>query len=163
MRIECNAPRAGRERVDVETCALIPEFEPPAREAWLALVEKVLKGADFEKRLVSRTADGLAVQPLYTRADAVEGARLTARTAYFPGGWDIRQRHAEPDAEAANAAILDDLTGGATSLILQIPRPARPVSPTAPRHSRRPWRACSSTAAPSRSMRARTPWMPPAA
>ena len=39
--------------------ALVPEFEPPAREAWLALVDKVLKGGDFEKRLVSRTADGL--------------------------------------------------------------------------------------------------------
>src|SRR6187402_583113 len=90
---------------------LVPEFEPPAREAWLALVAKVLKGADFEKRLVSRTADGLAIQPLYGRAEAVEGAALTARTAYFPGGWDIRQRHAEPDAKAANAAILEDLTG----------------------------------------------------
>ena len=42
-------------------------FEPPTREAWLALVEKALKGGDFEKRLVSRTADGLAIQPLYTR------------------------------------------------------------------------------------------------
>ena len=39
---------------------LAAEFEPPTREAWLALVEKVLKGGDFEKRLVSRTADGLA-------------------------------------------------------------------------------------------------------
>ena len=35
---------------------LVPEFEPPAREAWLALVAKVLKGADFGKRLV--VADG---------------------------------------------------------------------------------------------------------
>jgi hypothetical protein len=45
---------------------LAAEFDPPSREAWLALVGKVLKGADFNKRLVSRTADGLAVQPLYT-------------------------------------------------------------------------------------------------
>ena len=52
---------------------LVPEFAPPAREAWLALVAKVLKGGDFEKRLVARTADGLPVQPLYTRGDAVEG------------------------------------------------------------------------------------------
>ena len=62
----------------------MPEFQPPAREAWLALVAKVLKGADFEKRLVSRTADGLAIQPLYGRADAVEGAGAVVRTAYFP-------------------------------------------------------------------------------
>ena len=104
---------------------LVPEFEPPAREAWLALVAKVLKGADFEKRLVSRTADGLAIQPLYTRPDAVEGAGAVVRTAYFPGGWDIRQRHAEADAKVANAAILEDLTGGATSLLLQITAPGQ--------------------------------------
>ena len=48
-------------------CLWCAEFEPPTREAWLTLVEKVLKGGDFEKRLVSRTADGLAIQPLYTR------------------------------------------------------------------------------------------------
>src|SRR5688572_30318341 len=100
-------------------------FEPPSREAWLKLVEKVLKGADFEKRLVARTADGLALQPLYTRTDAVAGAHLTARTAYFPSGWDIRQRHAEADPKAANAAILEDLTGGATSILLQVTAPGQ--------------------------------------
>ena len=105
--------------------SLVPEFEPPAREAWLALVQKVLKGGDFEKRLVARTADGLAVQPLYTRGDDIAGAEATGRTAYFPGGWDIRQRHAEPDPKAANAAILDDLTGGTTSLLLQITAPGQ--------------------------------------
>ena len=74
---------------------------------------------------MARTADGLPVQPLYTRNDAVEGATATGRTAYFPGGWDIRQRHAEPDARAANAAILDDLTGGVTSIVLQITAPGQ--------------------------------------
>jgi methylmalonyl-CoA mutase len=117
---------------------LIPEFEPATREAWLALVAKVLKGADFDKRLVSRTADGLALQPLYTRSDRVEAASATGRTAFFPGGWDVRQRHAEPDPKAANAAILEDLEGGATSLLLQITAPARPASPTRP--SRCAWR-----------------------
>jgi len=110
---------------------LVPEFEPPAREAWLALVQKVLKGGEFEKRLVALTADGIAVQPLYTRADAVAGAGATGRAAYFPGGWDIRQRHAEPDPKIANAAILDDLTGGTTSLVLQITAPGQAGLPYA--------------------------------
>ena len=105
--------------------SLVPEFEPLAREAWLALVEKVLKGGDFEKRLVARTADGLALQPLYTRGDHIEGSTLAGRTPYFAGGWDIRQRHAEPDPKTANAAILDDLMGGATSLLLQITAPGQ--------------------------------------
>jgi methylmalonyl-CoA mutase len=105
--------------------ALATEFEAPAREAWLALVAKVLKGGDFEKRLVSRTADGLAIQPLYTRADEVTGATAAGRAGWYPGGWDVRQRHVEPDPKAANAAILEDLEGGATSLLLQISAPGQ--------------------------------------
>jgi methylmalonyl-CoA mutase len=106
--------------------ALVPEFEVPSREAWLKLVEKALKGGGFEKRLVSHTADGLAIQPLYTRAD--EGKRAAAaagRTGWFPGGWDVRQRHVEGDPRAANAGILEDLEGGATSLLLQISAPGQ--------------------------------------
>jgi methylmalonyl-CoA mutase len=104
---------------------LAAEFDPPSREAWLALVGKVLKGADFDTRLVSRTADGLAVQPLYTRADAVQEAVAVGRSGWYPGGWDIRQRHAEPDPKAANAAILQDVTGGVTSLLLQVQAPGQ--------------------------------------
>src|SRR5262245_18451573 len=104
---------------------LAAEFEPPSREAWLALVAKVLKGSDFEKRLVSRTADGLAVQPLYTRADALLETAAVRRSGWYPGGWDVRQRHAEPDSKAANAAILDDLQNGATSVLLQIQAPGQ--------------------------------------
>ncbi len=104
---------------------LVAEFEPAAREAWLALVAKVLKGADFEKRLVSRTADGLAIQPLYTRADALPKAVAAGHGSWYPGGWDVRQRHVEPDPEAANRAILDDLEGGATSVLLQVQAPGQ--------------------------------------
>jgi methylmalonyl-CoA mutase len=107
--------------------SLTTEFDPPSREAWLALVDKVLKGAEFEKRLVSRTADGLAIQPLYARGDApaTPGAPTSERRAAAGHRWDIRQRHAEPDAEAANKAILEDLQGGATSLLLQIVAPGQ--------------------------------------
>jgi methylmalonyl-CoA mutase len=107
--------------------ALTTEFEPARREAWLTLVAKVLKGAHFDKRLVSTTRDGLAIQPLYTRADAEALARAAAvgRSGWYPGGWDVRQRHLEPDPEAANRAILEDLEGGATSVALQILAPGQ--------------------------------------
>jgi methylmalonyl-CoA mutase len=105
--------------------ALTAEFEPATREAWLTLVAKVLKGGDFETRLVSATADGLAVKPLYTRADAVEAAQAAGRSGWYPGGWDVRQRQVEPDPQAANTAILEDLQGGATSVLLQIAAPGQ--------------------------------------
>jgi methylmalonyl-CoA mutase len=103
--------------------SLIAEFEQPSREAWLQLVAKVLKGADFDKRLRSHSADGLTIEPLYTRAGAPSaGAGLRQQAS---GPWDIRQLHAEPDAALANAAILEDLAGGVSSLLLQIEAPGQ--------------------------------------
>lgn len=107
-------------------------FGPATREQWLKLVDKVLKGGDFEKRLVSRTADGLKLAPLYTRADALPHADqavpdqppFTRGTTAGDSGWDIRQRHAEPDPIRANKAILEDLAGGASSIELQIAAPS---------------------------------------
>jgi methylmalonyl-CoA mutase len=126
MTLEVEAPRENRPMPETDI-PLVPEFEPPSREAWLELVDKVLKGADFEERLVSRTADGLRVGPLYTRGDAGAAASPGPSERRVAAGhrWDIRQRHAEPDPKAANAAILQDLEGGATSLLLQIEAPGQ--------------------------------------
>ncbi|MEQ1712147.1 MAG: methylmalonyl-CoA mutase family protein, partial [Hyphomicrobium sp.] len=110
--------------------ALAEGFEPATRDQWVALVEKSLKGGDFQKRLVSRTLDGVRIDPLYTRADERPGAgaevpgvapftRGTA-TVRPNGGWDIRQFHSETDPAKLNAAILEDLEGGVTSLALHI-------------------------------------------
>jgi len=102
------------------------EFEAASREAWLKLVDKVLKGGSFERQLVSETADGLRIDPLFTRSEA---ARVTAvqvgRPAAAGHRWDIRQRHAEPDPELCNGAILEDLEGGVNSLLLQIEAPGQ--------------------------------------
>ena len=46
-------------------------FPPATRERWLGLVDGVLKGAEFEKRLVSKTADGIRIEPLYDAAAPV--------------------------------------------------------------------------------------------
>ncbi|MBZ6076336.1 methylmalonyl-CoA mutase family protein [Microvirga puerhi] len=93
--------------------SLAADFPTPSREQWLRLVEGVLKGADFEKKLVSRTPEGLSIQPLYPKA---EHAPLTARAEVAP--WRVAQRVDHPDPEAANAQALADLEGGADSLTL---------------------------------------------
>jgi methylmalonyl-CoA mutase len=106
--------------------AIGAEFAAASREAWLKLVEKVLKGQSFERRLVSETADGLRIEPLLTRADTlrVRSAQV-GRPAGAGHAWDIRQRHAEPDPELCNTAILEDLAGGVNSLLLQIEAPGQ--------------------------------------
>ena len=109
-----------------ERLALAAGFERSDEAAWLALVEKVLKGRPFES-LVARTADGIEIQPLYREAVGdvgVPGAapfwRGAAPAGAVIGGWDIRQRHEHPDPVVANRAILEDLERGVTSVALRL-------------------------------------------
>jgi methylmalonyl-CoA mutase len=93
---------------------LAAEFPAASYEQWRALVEGVLKGARFEERLQSRSADGLVIEPLYRRArDAslIPGRAGGAR-------WQVMQRIDHPDPAMANAQALDDLAGGANGLVL---------------------------------------------
>ena len=92
---------------------------PTASEAdWLALVEKSLAGADFDKRLVSRTAEGLRIEPLYTRAAAAPPLFRAAHAPERP--WDVRVRIAHPDPAEANRHALEALEGGAASLLIAV-------------------------------------------
>jgi methylmalonyl-CoA mutase len=92
---------------------LASEFPPVTHAEWRKLVDAALKGADFDKRLVSRTYDGLRIEPLYSRAT---GANPVAGRPAQP--WQILQRIDHPDPAAANAQALDDLENGATGLTL---------------------------------------------
>jgi len=44
---------------------LFSEFSPVSTEQWEAVIQKDLKGADYEKRLVWRTPEGINVRPYY--------------------------------------------------------------------------------------------------
>ncbi|MFI6097363.1 methylmalonyl-CoA mutase family protein [Lentzea sp. NPDC051213] len=91
------------------------EFPSASREQWRELVDAVLRktGASFES-LVTKTYDGIELQPLYTLDDALPTPYALAPAKQ---GWDVRQRHAVPDP----VAVMNDLEGGVTSLWLAIP------------------------------------------
>lgn len=94
--------------------ALASEF-PPATEAdWRAAVDAVLKGKPFDKVLVNRTWDGIAIQPLYPRKAGA--APIAGRAPGSP--WTIMQRVDHPDPAEANALALEDLGGGASGLVI---------------------------------------------
>ena len=93
---------------------LAAEFPPATQEQWRKLVDGVLKGAPFERRLVAKTYDGLAINPLYARAAGA--APIAGRAPGTP--WAIMQRVDHPDPAAANAEALHDLENGATGLAL---------------------------------------------
>ena len=70
------------EGTGTEILNLGQDFPPVPTEAWEAAIQKDLKGADYEKKLVWRTDEGIAVRPYY-RSDAV--AELGAQTSSVPG------------------------------------------------------------------------------
>jgi methylmalonyl-CoA mutase len=93
---------------------LAAEFPRTTQAEWRKLVDAALKGAAFDKRLVTYTYDGLRVEPLYGRAAEVKP--LAGRA---PGtAWALMQRVDHPDASAANVQALQDLENGAAGLCL---------------------------------------------
>ena len=48
---------------------LFSDFSPVSTEQWMEKVTADLKGADFEKKLVWKTNEGLKVKPFYRMED----------------------------------------------------------------------------------------------
>lgn len=118
---------------------LAADFDTPTQEAWEKEVLKVLNRGRPEgkeigieqayKRLTSTTVDGLTIEPLYTKEDAVEelgypGVFPFVRGATIRNGdmsaWHVAQLHEDPDAAATRQHVLTDLERGGTAVFLRI-------------------------------------------
>ena len=97
-----------------EDLTLASEFPPATQADWRKLVDAVLKGAPFDKTLVSRTYDGLRIEPLLARRP--DACPVTGRAPAEP--WLVMQRVDHPDPASANAEALHDLENGARGLSL---------------------------------------------
>ncbi|MEV6912267.1 methylmalonyl-CoA mutase family protein [Amycolatopsis sp. NPDC051071] len=134
------------EPAEPDELVLAAEFPEVSREQWRELVAGVLRKSGAideafeglpESKLVTRTYDGLEIQPLYTADDTIEGTGFPGlppfvRSARPEGsvttGWDIRARHARREAKATNTAVLADLEGGVSSIWLRVGAGGVPVA-----------------------------------
>ncbi|WP_424189520.1 methylmalonyl-CoA mutase family protein [Actinokineospora sp. G85] len=132
-------------KVEPDELTLAGEFADAAREQWQDLVAGVLRKSgslpeghegEVEQLLASRTYDGVAVLPLYTADDTSPDAGFPGLPPFTRGGrpegnvaagWDVRQRHADPDPAATAKAALTDLENGVTSLWLVVGGPGLPI------------------------------------
>ena len=113
------------------------DFPPVQFEQWKALAEAALHGAPFDKKLVTHTYEGLDLQPVYSREDQLGEGDVSGLPGFPPftrgtsaqgavlTGWDLRQQHDSAQPEVANEAILADLEGGVSSILLVLDRAAR--------------------------------------
>ncbi len=101
------------------------EFPRPDHDDWLGLVEKTLKGAEFDERLVSHTYDGIRVEPLYCNdIDRPHDVGVPGEVPFRRGGRNtsihLCQSFSHHDIDQTNREILDDLAGGVTAIRLKI-------------------------------------------
>ncbi len=109
---------------------LFAEFPESTPADWRQAAEESLDGAPFEKKLITRTPEGIDLQPIYNREDT---ARLAEAWPGLPpygrgdaplgrrtSGWHICQEPNTADLSAFNAALLKDLKCGQNAVSLPL-------------------------------------------
>ncbi len=100
------------------------DFTPPTYDEWKEVVNVDLKGADFDKKLITKTYENINLNPIYTKKD-LENLKFTENLAgfenyvrgfyaegYLNEGWQIAQVLNTPDAEVFNEMIKYELERG---------------------------------------------------
>ncbi len=107
---------------------LLDEFPPVSTGQWMDVVLRDLKGADYEKKLVWRSEDGITVKPFY-RSEDLEGlANLDSLPGEFPylrgtrlsNAWRIRERIEGDGIRAANEKARKALAAGAEEIAFDV-------------------------------------------
>ncbi len=103
--------------------ALLAEFPPTSTVEWEAAIARDLKGADYEKVLVTRQ-EGLAIKPYYRAEDTASFDWLNSAPGEFPyargsnpqGDWCIRESIESTDLAEANRAALAAVAAGTEAI-----------------------------------------------
>lgn len=103
---------------------LFSNFPPTSTEEWMKVVEKDLKGADFERKLVWKTQEGFNVQPFYRKEDLESLKTTDAVPGVFPylrgtkkkdNSWYVQQKIEVDTPQVANGKALGLLDRGIDS------------------------------------------------
>lgn len=113
---------------------LLAEFPPASLAMWHEEVVKLLKGAPFEKKMLTLTYEGITLKPLYTAED-MAGLQATATMpgeppflrgasllGYRGKPWWVAQELPYPTYEELNQALRLDLERGQTAVNLLLDR-----------------------------------------
>ncbi len=99
---------------------LLEEFPPVSTAEWEAAIARDLKGADYEKKLIWRTEEGLAVKPYYRAEDfraglcgcRARGVSVSRGGARAQGDWRIREEIDAPNARECESRCASSGGGG---------------------------------------------------
>ncbi len=107
---------------------LLKDFKQATYEEWREAAEALLKGAPFEKRMLTKTPEGIVLQPIYRQEDVAaletstyapgEGnfSRGADASGYLGNAWEIAQEQPYGDPLVFNEALLKDLDAGQSAV-----------------------------------------------
>ena len=116
---------------------LFSEFTPPTYEEWKAAAVASLKGAPFDKKVITKTYEDIDLQPMYWPDDVKNLPHLgswpgfppyvrgTRAEGYLVKPWGIAQEIPYPTPEEFNRAARHDLDRGMTVLNMVLDSPTR--------------------------------------
>jgi methylmalonyl-CoA mutase len=111
------------------------EFPPTPYEEWRKAIDKILKGAPFEKRLITKTYEDIDLQPMYRQEDIAGLPHLDGLPGFTPylrgatpmgyatTSWDVAQEMPYSTPAAFNAALKADLERGQNAVNIVLDRP----------------------------------------
>ena len=108
---------------------LFDEFPPISTKQWEDKIQEDLKGADYEKKLIWKTYEGIGIKPYY-RTENLQNLKyqeaLPGEYPYIRGNkdsdntWNIREEIIVTDVAKANKAALAAIVSGATAISFRV-------------------------------------------
>lgn len=111
--------------MDQNNNKLFGTFPPVSTSDWEARIMQDLKGADYQKKLVWKTAEGFDVKPYYRNEDIEQIASINSAPGEYPyirgnqtlsNDWEIRQDIETDEESEANLLAIDAIKRGATGV-----------------------------------------------
>jgi len=116
---------------------LLAEFPPASFDDWRELVEAELKGAPFDKKMLTATYEGITLRPIYRREDVANlphvnslpgfapFVRGASASGYVKESWDVSQEIAVASPTEFNHAARNSITRGLNALNMVLDRATR--------------------------------------
>jgi methylmalonyl-CoA mutase len=114
---------------ELKKSGLFDEFPPVSTQKWEEKILEDLKGADYDKKLVWNTFEGIKIRPYYRAEDLENLGHVKSLPGEYPyvrgtevkaNHWDIRQDIDEEDPAKANSLVHRSLEKGANAIGLNV-------------------------------------------
>lgn len=98
---------------------LLTDFNPVSAKAWKQKIQVDLKGAEYNKTLVSKTLEGIHIKPFYHNDDGIAATEIPGT----PSTWSITQGVFIDDAAIANNIATQAIEKGAEAILFGAEKP----------------------------------------